>query len=325
MTTDEVINGAAKWSCVESDAVAFLDSLPENSVDLLVTSPPYEDARTYGIGFRLTGQDWVDWMVKVVKAAAPKVKGLIAINCEGQTRNYSYSGVPFLLFADLKRAGFNMRKPVVFHRVGIPGSGGPDWLRNDWEPVICVTRPGKLPWSDNVACGHTPKYGPGGELSHRDPQGRRRNSFGVRVDAPIGTRSSGNKSGVETYRCKSRSVMTRERSGTHSQKSTVYETPAKANPGNVVKLNVGGGQMGHALAHDNEAPFPLGLPSFFVKSFCPPGGLVCDPFTGSGTTVHAAYESGRRFVGCDVRASQVDLCRKRMATVTPTMFATGAS
>ena len=36
-------------------------------------------------------------------------------------------------FADLKRAGFNMRKPPVFHRVGIPGSGGPDWLRNDYE------------------------------------------------------------------------------------------------------------------------------------------------------------------------------------------------
>jgi hypothetical protein len=114
--------------------------------------------------------------------------------------------------------------------------------------------------------------------------------------------------------------MTRERSGTHSQKSTVYETPAKANPGNVVKLNVGGGQMGHALAHDNEAPFPLGLPSFFVKSFCPPDGIVCDPFTGSGTTADAAKRHNRRFIGCDLRQSQVDLCKRRLSTVTPNLF-----
>ena len=109
MNWQDVTDGQRTWSVEQSDAVAFLRSLPDDSVDLLFTSPPYELARTYGIGERMVGgESWVRWMVEVVAAAAPKVKGLIAVNCEGQTRGYSYSGVPFLLFADLKRAGFTM-------------------------------------------------------------------------------------------------------------------------------------------------------------------------------------------------------------------------
>ena len=300
MVWADVITGSARWSVECTDCLDFLRALPDDSVDMLFTSPPYELARTYGIGERMVGgQEWVDWMVEVVRAAAPKVKGLIAVNCEGQTRDYSYSGVPFLLFADLKRAGFNMRKPPIFHRVGIPGSGGPDWLRNDYEPVLCVTRRGRLPWSDNTACGHPPKWEPGGKLSYRDANGKRRHKI-------RGTSGYSNGDARE-FRASENRLLDR----------AVTEI---ANPGNVITLNSGGGHMGHPLGHDNEAPFPVELPAFFVKSFCPPGGIVCDPFAGSGTTCHAALDHGRRFVGCDVRESQVELCRRRMATVTPSMF-----
>jgi hypothetical protein len=285
--THNALAGTTRWACVKQDAIRFLDTLPDDSVDLLVTSPPYEAARTYGIGFRLTGEQWVEWMVRVVKAAAPKVKGLIAINCEGQTRGFSYSGVPFLLFADLKRAGFTMRKPVAFKRNGILGSGGPDWLRNDWEPVLCITRPGRLPFSNNTACGKPPKYRAGGAPSHRDRNGTR----------------------------------TTDRRPSGELTKRLYVPPEIANPGNVVDCGtVGGGHMGHPLAHQNEAPFPVDLPAFFVKSFCPIGGVVLDPFAGSGTTGEAAISHGCRFVGCDIRQSQVDLTRNRLETVTPSLF-----
>lgn len=279
-----------------ADAIDFLRSLEDDSIDLLFTSPPYELARTYGIGERMVGGEaWVKWMFAVVEAAAPKVKGLIAVNCEGQTRNYRYSMTPFLLAADLHRAGFNLRKPCVFHRVGIPGSGGPDWLRNDWEPIICVTRRGRLPYADNTACGHAPKWAPGGPMSNRTTKGHR-------VRFPDRLNQDGNR-------------------GEKRMGAPRYQGVGIANPGNVIKCNVGGGQMGHPAAHHNEAPFPLELPTFFVKSFAPPGGVVCDPFSGSGTTAEAAIANGRRFIGCDIRQSQVDLTTRRLRTVTPDMFA----
>ena len=297
-TAADVIDGNAKWSAEVSDAIEWLNALPDDSVDLLFTSPPYELARTYGIKEKMVGgQAWVDWMVAVVTAAAPKVKGLIAVNCEGQTRGYRYSCTPFLLVADLHRAGFNLRKPPVFHRVGIPGSGGPDWLRNDYEPIVCVTRKGKLPWSENTACGHPPKWTEGGRMSYRDRHGVRANS----VPKAITMRLTGNL---------------KDRAG-----APRYSANIIANPGNVVWSNVGGGTMGHPTTHNNEAPFPLELAAFFVKSFCPPGGIVADCFAGSGTTIDAAVQHGRRGIGCDIRESQIELIERRMKTITPALFA----
>jgi hypothetical protein len=128
---------------VQGDAVEWVSALEDGAADLLLTSPPYEGARTYGLPRLPTGQAWVDWMVKLVTVARPKVRGLIAINCEGQTRRYRYSCAPFLLMADLHRAGFTLRKPAAFQRYGITRSGGKDWLRNDCEPVICIVPPGR--------------------------------------------------------------------------------------------------------------------------------------------------------------------------------------
>lgn len=310
----------------QSDCLEWMRSQPDNSVDLVFGSPPYEAARTYGIGFSLKGQEWVDWMVERMVEMVRISKGLVAMVVEGQTRNYRYSAAPVLLMADLHRRGITLRKPPIFHRVGIPGSGGPDWLRNDYEFIVCCTSGGKLPWSDNTACGHPPKWGPGGEMSNRLSSGTRVNQWGpvgsakgmgrkdkngdltngYRPSHVNGHGTEGSKGGIKTDRV----VMSRKQRG--SRDNGGYNIPVLANPGNVLKLNVGGGAMGSKLAHDNEAPFPESLAEFYVKSFCPPGGLTCDPFSGSGTTAAACVKNGRNFIGCDVRESQVELTRKRI-------------
>ena len=258
------------------DCLDVMTGFPERHFDLVLGSPPYEDARTYGIDFNLRGQDWVDWMFPRVIASLRVCKGLVAFVVEGQTRGFRYSATPALLMADLHRAGVHLRKPPAFHRVGIAGSGGPDWLRNDYEFIVCCTNGGRLPWSDNTAMGRPCKYGPGGAPSHRTTATRGSTGGDTRV------------------------------------KRRAYKPPKLANPGNVIHCVVGGGQMGHKLAHENEAPFPESLAELFVKSFCPPDGWVLDPFCGSGTTCAVANGTGRKWVGIDVRQSQVDLSRRRI-------------
>lgn len=269
------------------DCLTWLRGLPSDSVDLVFTSPPYEDARLYledgqDMGIARGTEEWVAWMVEVVTECVRVCKGLCAFVVEGRTRDYSYSCAPFLLMADLRRAGFTLRKPPVYHRVGIPGSGGPDWWRNDWEPIVCVTKGGKLPWSDNTATGAPPKYRPGGPPSHRTQLGER-----------VGTRRKP---------CGVREIQS-------------YKEPEKANPGNIIRCKVGGGLLGSDLAHENEAPFPESLAEPFVLSFCPPDGTVLDPFCGSGTTLAVAAKHGRKFLGCDLRPSQVALSARRLAEV----------
>jgi site-specific DNA-methyltransferase (cytosine-N4-specific) len=286
--------------------------MPGNSVDLVFGSPPYEDARTYGIDFNLKGQQWVDWMVEVFRASSRVCKGLVAFVVQGKTRQYKWSCTPVLLMADLHRVGFNLRRPVIFQRFGVPGSGGKEWLKCNHEYVICVTPPGKLPWSDNIACGHVPVYGPGGPCSNRKKDGSRVNQWGG-----TGKQTDRRKDGETVNVVKPSHVYF---DPVNLPKDFV--PPNLCNPGDYLDIldcgvtvncgAMGKGHMGSNFAHETDAPFPEKLAEFFVKSFCPPGGTVLDPFLGSGTTCAEAKRLGRGYIGIDIRQSQIELTERRL-------------
>jgi len=266
-------------SLYRGDSLEILPTMAEKSVDLVFGSPPYEDARLYDMDFRLKGQAWVDWMVKVVQASLRVSRGLVAFVVEGRTRKFRWSATPALLMADLHRAGVHLRKPPLYERWGVSGSGGPDWLRNRYEFIVCAAHPGRLPWSENTAMGSPPKFKPGGDCTNRRKDGKR---------------------------------------GSGKGKGHHYKPPKVCNPGNIIDCGAaGGGNIGDKLAHDNEAPFPEQLAESFIRSFCPPGGVVLDPFLGSGTTVAVAQQWGRRAIGIDIRQSQIELCKRRIANAAP--------
>jgi hypothetical protein len=300
---------AELWEVVAADCLGWFANRPADSLDLIFGSPPYEQARLYLEGGHDRGiargtEAWTSWMVDVYRAALRCCRGLVAFVVQGQTKDYSWSAAPALLMADLSRQGITLRCPPLYKRVGIPGSGGPDWLRNDYEFVICATRGGPLPWSDNTAMGHEPRYGAGGSPSHRRQDGSR-------VNDPVAYATPEERGNVGPHRAR-------------RQKGRVYRPPERSNPGNVVNCGaVGGGNMGDRICHKNEAPFPEHLAEFFIRSFCPPGGLVADPFSGSGTTGAMAVRLGRRFRGCDIRESQVRLSRRRLSNITPPVLLEG--
>lgn len=59
---------------------------------------------------------------------------------------------------------------------------------------------------------------------------------------------------------------------------------------------------------------PLALLELLVKACCPAGGMVLDPFCGSGTTPVAAAKLGCGYVGIDVNADAVEIARGRLKT-----------
>ena len=52
----------------------------------------------------------------------------------------------------------------------------------------------------------------------------------------------------------------------------------------------------------------------FIECFCPPGGLVCDPYSGSGTTAVAAKSCGRDYIGIDISEQYTKIAEERIAT-----------
>lgn len=332
MAAADVLSGNALWSAEASDCIAWMDALPEQSVDLVFGSPPYCEARTYGEGISYDCLEWVEWMLKVTAAAQRVCRGPVFWVAAGVTRDRNYwPACEGLLWEWWKRGGeCQLYRPCAWVKTdnedggtGIPGSGGDDYLRADWEYIMCFKRPGVLAWSDNTAMGHTPKYSEvGGEMSNRNADGRRINQevfghpdgFGGKFES-IGNRAG---NGKRKYKTKNVSRQTMEVSAGHDADGNLgYATgrpmPKLANPGNVVKARVGGGHMGSKLCHEGEAPFPERLPEFFIRSFCPEGGIVLEPFGGSGTTPSVAIRWARRCICCDLRQSQVDLIGRRMA------------
>jgi site-specific DNA-methyltransferase (adenine-specific) len=276
--------------------------LPSKSVDLVIGSPPYADCRSYledgkDLGISRGAVAWVEWMLRITAEALRVSKGAVIWVAAGKTDDRTYlpyvEGLAWRWFVEgwtdagpgTTPAGSSYR-PVYWHRSGIPGSGGDQWFRADVEYCLAFKRPGRLLYADNAANGEPPKWEPGGKMTNRMKNGKRCYERNWKPNTVVHTNQH-------------------------------YTLPDIANPGNLLRVSVGGGKLGHSFAHENDAPYPVDVPAWFIASHSPPGGLILDPFDGSGTTVHAAIEQGRRGIGLDLRQSQCRLARRRLRTVTP--------
>jgi DNA modification methylase len=166
--------------------------------------------------------------------------------------------------------------------------------------------------------GHAPRWAPGGVMSYRLASGARvneRNEWGSTGNVTSGEGRHANG------RRKKRKLQTRRKASGERARDGMYAEPVLANPGNLIHLRVGGNLMGDSICHENEAPFPEALAEWFVRSLCPPGGVVLDPFSGSGTTACVAHRLGRIGIGIDIRENQCELGRARLACVQREMFA----
>ena len=83
-------------------------------------------------------------------------------------------------------------------------------------------------------------------------------------------------------------------------------------PGNVLEFNSDSSkeQTGHT------APFPVKLPSFFIRAYSDKGDNVYEPFCGSGTTLIAAEQLGRKCYGMEISPAYCDVIVKRWETLT---------
>ena len=75
------------------------------------------------------------------------------------------------------------------------------------------------------------------------------------------------------------------------------------------------------LKRRHPAPFPDQIPTDLIRCFCPPGGVVLDPFLGSGSTAVAARRTGRHFIGFEISQEYCDLAELRLSHEDEPLFA----
>jgi len=89
------------------------------------------------------------------------------------------------------------------------------------------------------------------------------------------------------------------------------------NEGMEGKIRSNGTIIKESLKQKNHHPTvkPLSLMRYLCRLVCPPGGLVLDPFGGSGTTGIAAIQEGFHYILIEKEADYCEIARRRIAAV----------
>lgn len=81
------------------------------------------------------------------------------------------------------------------------------------------------------------------------------------------------------------------------------------NPGSVLRFKSVGNR-----AHEREHPTqkPVALMRWLVETYSNKGDIILDPYAGSGSTLLAAKEMGRGYIGIELQPEYVEVCKKRL-------------
>jgi len=288
------------------DALTQLRTLPDASIDCIVTSPPYFGLRDYGTpgqyGLEATPAAYVETM-RALFAEARRVladDGTLWLNLGDSY--YSGKGEPTQ--PDEKNVARRPGKRVLDgpswglprkNLVGIPWRTAFALQDDGWilRNEIIWHKPNAMPESiaDRMSTRHEHLF-----LFAKQPR------YWFDLDAVREPHAAPErKAGARAFRARD---MNHQRTATG-----VYTGPDARgrNPGDIWEIAT----RPYPAAH--FAVFPIGLPIRCIKAGCKPGGIVLDPFSGSGTTGAAARQLGRKYIGIDLNPAYHDLAKERFA------------
>lgn len=273
-----VVEQVLQEEIVCEESLRRLETFPENSVDLFFTSPPYADARAYS---KIHPDKYVEWFLPFAKVmlAATKETGSFVLNINNRVAKGGRFGGQrhayiYELVIALQELGWRWIETYIWEKPNaIPGKFGPR-TKDSFEYVYHFAK-GSKPYFDLDAI-RVPYKTTNAEIERRKVKGGERNN----TDAGFG----------------------RDRAKTYGH--------GGADPGNVVRVPQTYNQH-YGVKH--PAAMPENLAEFFIKAFSPEGGIVIDPFAGSGTTLVVGKRLNRRVGGIELRQEFVDVAKRRLA------------
>lgn len=264
LTTSTVITGDSR-----EELKAF-----EGQVDLIVTSPPYADARRNHYD-SVHPDEFVEWFMTFHEPFynALKPSGSLVINIKDKVVDGVRHRYVWHMVEALSARGWFAVDDYIWHKPNpMPGSW-PTRLRDGWEYCFHLAKDRKPYFSaDDV-----------------------RKPIGDWVESRLRNLGENDRS---RHNSANASGFGRDISKWVGKQTVL--------PSNVLSFAVVGKNKKH------PAVFPVDLPSFFIKLLCPEDGLVVDPFGGSGTTGVAALLLGRRSVMIDNNPEYAQAAIKRL-------------
>ncbi len=265
----------------QGDCRSILPTFPADSVDLVITSPPYADNRkkTYG-GVPVT--QYVDWFLPISAQLYRilKPEGSFVLNIkERVVRGERHTYVLELILA-MRKQGWLWTEEYIWHKKNCYPGKWPNRFRDAWERCLHFTKQSKF------------------------------KMFQEAVRVPMGSwakKRLGNLSATDRRRDESK-VMSGFGKNVSNWlgKDWVY-------PSNVLHMAT------ECANRNHSATFPISLPEWFIKLFTVDGDIVIDPFIGSGTTAMACLNLQRHFIGIELQDKYYNLCLQSIQKRQPSL------
>lgn len=299
------------------DCIDVLATLPDNSVDAVVTDPPYGLANTDPKHVAETITRWVNgeryylpsgrgFMGKAWDAFVPPVavwdECLRVLKPGGHVLAFAGSRTVDLMTLGLRLAGFEIRDSIAW----LYGSGfpkGKSQLKPAHEPIVMARKPLVGTVATNVL-----EHGTGA----LNVDGCRVGDE-VRVNPPGSTNPRVAMGGGWREEAKPREAMGRWPANVLLEESQAEVLDEQANASRffyVAKASKSERPLVGGVAHPTVKP--VSLMQWLVRLVTPPNGVVLDPFAGSGTTVEACMREGFGVIAIEREADYLPLIQARI-------------
>lgn len=282
----EVLSHSARILC--GDAAEVLRTLPAESADAIVTSPPYFAQRDYKSAGQLGAESTVAAYVERLAAVFDEClrvlrgTGTCWLNLGDKYVDGRLAGAPWRVAFALEERGWILRSDIVWHKPNAMPHSVKTRPTTDHEYLFLLTKERRYHYdADAIREPHrtfTPESRMRGGRGH----------FGRRGGTPEAGKNGGSHNLHDARWDQAFHPGGRNR-------RTVWSIPLSKFPD----------------AH--FAVFPEQLVELCVRAGCPEGGVVLDPFVGSGTTAVVAARLGRRAIGIDINPRYCEMAAGRVA------------
>ena len=264
------------------DSKDKLKLLPDNSVDLIVTSPPYADQRknTYG-GIR--HDKYVKWFLPISEQLLRILKptGTFILNIKEKVVDGERSTYVMELILEMRKQGWLWTEEFIWHKKNCYPGKWPNRFRDAWERLLQFNKDHKF------------------------------NMYQEEVMVPMGEWANSRlKNLSDTDKTRDNSKVG---SGFGKNISNWLDRD-KAYPTNVLHLATECNNKNHS------ATFPEELPEWFIQLFTKENDMVLDPFMGSGTTLIVANRMKRNSIGIDIIPDYCKMVKKQLKPVDLYLF-----
>jgi DNA modification methylase len=263
MEVNQIYNG---------DALELIKKLDDNSIDLVITSPPYSTLKTYITDPGISPDEWVDWIMPICKEIERVIKP---------------TGSFILNVNDKVESGF--RHPYVFDFIS----------RLHKETNLKMFE--RLFWNKMKGLPNRSRFGDRVEFVFWFAKQK---GFYFNIDE---MRTEYSESSIKRFKKPLKKRYARTENDSNEYKDWSANTKG-ALPTTLVNIS----SESKRIADNHVAVYPLNFVKYFIKGATKPGDLVLDPFIGTGTTGLACKELGRNWIGFELQESYIPIAEKRI-------------